>query len=78
MESATVARFMELVLPLSTEDKLEILAKLSESLKADFQIGKDNKDRLLDDLAGTWSDLEDELAHEIISSRYGSDRDITL
>lgn len=77
MESVTVSKFMRLVAPLSTELKLEILSKLSESLRADFRT-EENKDHLLDELFGAWSETDENLAKEIIGRRTTSDRDVSF
>ena len=71
-------RFMQLITPLSTEVKLEILSRLSESLKANFRAPQNNKEQLLDKLFGAWSDMDDDLSEDIIGSRTSSSRDISL
>ena len=76
MESATVTRFMQLIMPLSTEMKLEILSKLSENLRADFHTKKDDTSKLLGELSGAWSETDDALAEEIINSRTTSNKNI--
>lgn len=78
MESITVDKFMQLVAPLSTEMKLEILSQLSASLKVEFNTQKDDKLKLLHELSGSWSDTDDDLAEQILSSRTVSDRDISF
>ena len=69
---------MQLVAPLSTEMKLEILSKLSANLKAEFTVQKNDKLKLLRDLSGSWSDTDDNLAEKILDSRTISDRNISF
>ena len=78
MESATVTRFMRLIAPLSTELKLEILSGLSESLKADFYTKEDKRLALLKEVAGAWSETDDDLAERVINSRTISDNRLSL
>ncbi len=78
MESVTVAKFMRLIAPLSPETKLEILSELLKSLKVDFSTKKDNRIELLEEVAGSWSGTESDLAERIISSRTLSDDRLSL
>ena len=78
MESATVTRFMRLIAPLSTELKLEILSGLSESLKADFYTKEDKGSALLKEVAGAWSETDDDLAERVINSRTISDNRLSF
>lgn len=78
MKSTTVDEFMQLVAPLSTEMKLEILSELSASLKMEFSSQKDDKLKLLRELSGSWSDTDDDLAEQILNSRTVSDRNISF
>lgn len=77
-ESRMATRFMQLITPLSTEVKLEILSRLSENLKANFRAPQNNKEQLLDKLFGAWSDVDDSFSEEIISSRSSSARDVSF
>jgi hypothetical protein len=59
MESIIIKRLMRLIYPLNTELKLELLTRLSNSLKLDFRRPKkDEKERLLRELYGSWADME--------------------
>ena len=72
MENIAVSRIMRLVHPLSTDLKLEVLTKLSESIKKEFLILNNSREQLLEELSGTWSDLPDNLSDEILSNRTSS------
>ena len=78
MENVTVDKFMQLIAPLSTKMKLEIFSELSENLRAEFHAQKNDKDRALDELSGAWSDTDDDLAEQILSSRTISDKNISF
>ena len=80
MEKVIVNRIMTLINTLSIENKLEILTKLSENLKLNFNPNKNNLDkgRLLDELCGAWSDIDENLVDDIINSRSISDKKISF
>lgn len=65
MENIALNRLMRLLSPLSSELKLELISKISESLKFDLNRSKPEKEVLLEDLFGSWSDVEDNLAEGI-------------
>lgn len=69
---------MRLLRPLSTESKLELISKISESLKFDLNKGKSEKETLLEELYGSWNDIKDDLAEDILKSRSISDRNISF
>lgn len=54
---------------LSVELKLELLSKLSDSLKTEFKSNKTEKEVLFEELCGAWSDMDDDLEKEIMESR---------
>ena len=64
----------KLINPLSVELKLELLSKLSENLRTEFKSNKTEKEILLEELYGAWSDVEDNLEEEIIANRNISER----
>ena len=64
----------KLINPLSVELKLELLSKLSDNLKTEFKSNKTEKEILLEELYGAWSDVEDNLEEEIIANRNISER----
>lgn len=78
MDNIAVIRLMRLIKTLSVENKLEILSKLSESLKADFGSIENKKEELLNELFGAWSHMSDELSSDIIKNRSNSDREISF
>jgi hypothetical protein len=72
MEALIIDELMHLITPLTTELKLELLSKLSDNLKTEFKSNKTEKEILLEELYGSWSDVEDGLEVEIKESRLGS------
>jgi|GEM_PF-5345786 hypothetical protein len=72
MEALIIDELMHLITPLTTELKLELLSKLSDNLKTEFKSNKTEKEILLEELYGAWSDVEDGLEVEIKESRLGS------
>ncbi len=76
MEKIIVNRLMRLINALSIENKLEILSKLSENLKIDFNSKNNKKENLLDELFGAWSEINLNLSDDIMNSRTRSDREI--
>lgn len=78
MENALISRYLKLFEPLSTELKLELLAALSENIKAGWKKSRVNKKLLFNDLRGSWSDVSEDIEEEIYSSRTISDKEINL
>ena len=78
MENIVVDRLMRLLRPLSPELKLEIISKLSENVKIDLHSKKSNKENLLNELFGVWSDLKNDISDEILKLRTNSDRKISF
>ncbi|WKN44737.1 hypothetical protein [Tunicatimonas pelagia] len=78
MENITVDKLMRLIVSLDTAKKLEIMAQLSENLKASFRMkDKDTeKQTLLNKLAGAWNDTDEQLADSIVNSRTVSDKNL--
>jgi hypothetical protein len=72
MEALIIDKLMHLITPLTTELKSELLSKLSDNLKTEFKSNKTEKEILLEELYGSWSDVEDGLEVEIKESRLGS------
>ncbi len=77
MDNIAVSRLMRLINGLSIESKLEILTKLSENLKKNFNSEKQTKENLLDELFGLWNDTNVNLANDILESRTSSDKDLS-
>ncbi len=78
MKNITVDKYMRLLEPLSIEDKLELLSRLSESLKKNFFTVKSDKEKLLDKLAGAWEGNDEITAADIRAARTTSNREINL
>lgn len=69
---------MRLLRPLSTESKLELISKISESLKFDLNRNKSEKETILEELYGSWNDVKDDLVDDILKARSISDRNISF
>lgn len=78
MDSSLVNRYMKLIEPLAFNLKLELLSKLSESLRGTSPRPPEDKEKLLKELDGSWNDVEDKLIDDILGSRSISDKDINL
>ncbi|MEZ4883190.1 MAG: hypothetical protein R3E32_00545 [Chitinophagales bacterium] len=78
MENLTVTKIMHLFEPLHFNVKLDLLSKLTENVKKSYPTPESEKLRLLDELAGSWNDVEDEVIEDILQSRTISTREINL
>ena len=75
-----VPHIMQIIKPLSTEVKLEILSELTANLKANYNVKPENSQKMLDKLFEGWNSdpvlSSDELVEDIYSSRNISDKNI--
>ncbi len=55
-----------------------IIARLTESLKRGFKKSNDDKQKLLEELSGSWSDVGEDVTTDIYTSRSSSDKGITF
>lgn len=78
MDNTIVNRYMKLIEPLAINLKLELLSRLSESLKNNFVKQSQDKEKLLEELSGSWSDVDDDVLKDIYNSRSNSDKEIGL
>ena len=80
MENIAISRLMEMINSLSLESKLEVLSKLSDSLKIDFNSNQSNssKEDLLEELFGAWESFPEGIDQEIIDLRSTSNREINI
>lgn len=78
MEKILVNRLIRLISSLSIESKLEILSNLSEVLKIDFKPKNSKKDKLLNELSGSWSTVSEKVTDDIMNSRTSSNREISF
>jgi hypothetical protein len=69
MENLIVDRYMRFIDPLPLEVKLELISRLFENLRTDFSKPSINKEKLLDELYGSWSDMDDSLVENILGGR---------
>lgn len=78
MENIAVSRLMRIINSLAVDKKLELLSKLSESLKIDFHSKEKDKLKLLEELSGAWSEMDENLADDIKKARTNSDKNISF
>lgn len=78
MENLTATKIINLFEPLNFDIKLELLSKLTENLKKSYPTPKSEKRKLLNELYGAWSDVEEDIIEDIYSSRTISTREINL
>lgn len=64
-----ISEIMKYLSPLSIGSKLEIISRLTKELKSVIPKEEENKNQLLDELYGSWKDMDDGVIEEIISSR---------
>jgi len=60
MENISVIRLMRLIKPLSFELKLEILSELTNNLKDKFKSKRNEKEKLLNELFGSWDETDNQ------------------
>lgn len=78
MDHPIISKYLKLIEPLTIELKLELISKLTDSIKNSFQKSSDGKKELFDELFGAWSDIDDSLIEDIYSSRSISDKNISF
>ena len=78
MDDLIVDRYMKLIEPLSFELKLELISKIFENLKTKLTEPEINKDKVLNELYGSWEDVEDSITEDMLKYRTSSDREINL
>lgn len=78
MENLLVDRYMKLIEPLSFKLKIELVSKIFENLKININEPELNKEKLLEELYGSWKDVDDSITEDILKYRTSSDREINL
>lgn len=78
MDNALINRYMKIIEPLRFDLKLELLARLTESLQRSAVRPEKDKQSLLEELYGSWSDVDDGIVDDILNSRSISEQDIDL
>ncbi len=68
--------YLELIGKMGHNNKLELISRLSSSMKEDISQERNDKIALLNELSGAWSDMEDGLIEDIFESRTLSDKEI--
>lgn len=79
MDNLIISKYVKLFELMSLESKIELLSKLTDSIKSGFSGEKEpSKKDLSHELYGAWADMDDDITDLIYSSRTTSDRDINL
>ena len=78
MENLIVDRYMRLIEPLPFEIKLELISKIFENIKTNINKPEVDKDKLLDELYGSWEDVDNSIVEDILTRRTISEREINL
>jgi hypothetical protein len=65
MENLIVERYMRLIEPLPFEIKLELISKIFENLKTKIGRPEVDKSVLIDELYGSWSDVDESIIEDI-------------
>ena len=73
-----VNRFLRILAPLNIESKLEVLSKISEKLKFEHHRNENDKEKLMNELFGSWGDVDDNLSSIILNSRTISTKEVAL
>jgi len=60
------------------EIKLELISKIFENIKTNINKPEVNKDELLDELYGSWEDVDDSVVEDILALRTISEKAINL
>lgn len=74
MGELVVNTFLRLIKPLRMEIKLSLLSRLSAHVQEAFVQEHEPSAKLLDQLAGSWADLPDDLSDTIMQDRTISDK----
>ena len=79
MENVIVSKYLKLFELLSLESKIELLSKLTDSIKHEVSPqSRPDKTGLLQELFGAWSDIDEDITDQIYSSRTISDKPINF
>jgi len=78
MENLIIDRYWRLIEPLPFEIKLELVSKIFENIKTNINKPEVNKEELLDELYGSWEDVDDSVVEDILTLRTTSEKAINL
>lgn len=78
MENLIVDRYLKLIEPLPFEIKLELISKIFENIRTDINRPEVNKNKLLEELYGSWEDVDDAVVEDILTRRTTSEKEINL
>jgi len=76
--NATINEIMRLIGSLNLNGKMEILFRLTKALRSNVQQEETKKAELVDELYGSWHDIEPSIIDEIVESRTSSDKEINF
>lgn len=75
-----IREIMKLLHPLSVSGKLEVISRLTREVKSEIPVEEEEgrKNRLLDELYGSWKDMDDNITKDILSHRTISEKEINF
>jgi len=73
-----IREIMKLLYPLSVSGKLEIISRLTRELKSDIPTEEERKNKLLDELYGSWKEMDENIVEDILSNRTISDKGVNF
>ncbi|HMQ07323.1 MAG TPA: hypothetical protein PKC30_08475 [Saprospiraceae bacterium] len=78
MERLIAERYMKLIEPLGFEIKMELISKIFESLRGTISKPEPepDKEKLLNELYGAWSEVDNDFIDEIYEMRTISEKEI--
>lgn len=78
MEKIIMNNYIRMFDLLEIENKIELLARLSDNVNKTFRKPKKDKNELLESISGAWADIDDDIVDDIYNSRTFSSREIDL
>lgn len=74
MDNLLLSKYSKIFESLTLEIKLELLTRLTESIKNSLGNNELEKSALLEEVSGSWKDVDDDVINKILDSRGSSNR----
>ncbi len=74
MDNLILSKYTKIFESLTLEIKLELLTRLTESIKNSLGNNELEKSTLLEEVSGSWKDVDDDVINKILDSRSTSSR----
>lgn len=74
MDNLILSKYSKIFESLTLEIKLELLTRLTESIKNSLGKNELEKSTLLEEVSGSWKDVDDDVINKILDSRGTSSR----